>query len=54
MDVDEFLSNFLDALEKELKPYGGQEKIIKDNFEGILSYEVIGKSCPHTSEREEP
>ena len=52
MDVDEFIANLFDSLEKELKILD-KDSIIKDNFGGTLSNEVIGKSCPHSSEVEE-
>ena len=52
MDVDEFLQNFFDTLEKEIK-LNQEQNIIKQNFGGTLSNEVIGKSCPHSSERQE-
>ena len=52
MDVDEFWSGFMDKLETELKPLR-KELIIKRNFGGLLSNELICKGCPHQSSREE-
>lgn len=46
MDVDEFWSGFMDKLENELKPMR-KELIIKRNFGGLLSNELICKGCPH-------
>lgn len=53
MDVDEFLNNFFDQLENQLKIIN-KESIINDNFAGTLCNEVTGNNCHHTSNRQEP
>lgn len=52
MDVDEFWSRLMDKLETELKPLK-RDLIIRRNFGGLLSNELICKGCPHQSSREE-
>lgn len=53
MDVDEFFGSFMDKLENLLKG-SESEEIIKQHFGGVQVTEVIGKECPHRSERYEP
>lgn len=53
MDVDEFFASLLDKLETCLKGTFS-ENLIKSHFGGIQATEIIGKECPHRSEREEP
>ena len=53
MDVDEFFGSFMDKLENLLKP-SPQADLIKVHFGGVQVTELIGKECPHRSEREEP
>lgn len=48
MDVDEFLINFMDKLETELKKLKG-EKILLDGFTGQLYQEIIGIDCKHVN-----
>lgn len=52
MDADEFFNDFLEKLEKILKPKEKHLKI-KEIFGGSFSNEVICKGCPHASEKEE-
>lgn len=47
MDVDEFFNNLLDKLEPYLKGTKN-EGIIKRNFGGMLSNQLICKGCPHS------
>lgn len=53
MDVDEFFSSLMDKLENSLKGCGSED-LINAHFGGIQATEIIGKECPHRSEREEP
>ena len=53
MDVDEFCNLLMDRIEASIKGSSDQD-LVKHNFGGILSNEIIGKTCPHYSEREEP
>ena len=51
-DVDEFLINFLDHLEQELKDTP-QSRLVKDTFKLRLANEIICRDCPHKSETNE-
>lgn len=51
-DVDEFLINFLDHLERELKETS-QSKLVNDTFKLRLANEIICRDCPHKSETNE-
>ncbi|CAM9476706.1 unnamed protein product, partial [Choristocarpus tenellus] len=56
-DVDEFLSVFLDRLERQLMPLP-QKSLLEHVFGGRLCNQLIGQEtegegCPHVSEREE-
>lgn len=53
MDVDEFFGSFMDKLEPLLKTTK-YEELIKQHFGGLQVTELIGKECPHRSERYEP
>jgi ubiquitin C-terminal hydrolase len=53
MDVDEFSNLLMDRLEHGIKG-SGDEDLIKKHFGGIISNEIICRTCPHSSEREEP
>lgn len=53
MDVDEFFGSFMDKLENLVKNTR-YEQIIKLHFGGLQVTELIGKECPHRSERHEP
>lgn len=53
MDVDEFCNLLMDRIEASLKGTP-DEDLVKRNFGGVMSNEIIGKTCPHCSEREEP
>ena len=53
MDVDEYCNLLMDRIEASIKGSPNQD-FVKRNFGGILSNEIIGKTCPHYSEREEP
>ncbi len=50
MDVDEFSNLLMDRLEIATK----ESNLVKRNFGGVISNEIICKTCPHSSEREEP
>jgi hypothetical protein len=50
MDVDEFCNLLMDRLEFATK----SSNLVKSNFGGVISSEIICKTCPHSSEREEP
>lgn len=50
MDVDEFSNLLMDRLEFATKG----SNLVKRNFGGVMSSEIICKTCPHYSEREEP
>ncbi|CAD8154340.1 unnamed protein product [Paramecium pentaurelia] len=53
MDVDEFCNLLMDRIELSIKSTS-DEDLVKRNFGGVISNEIIGKTCPHYSEREEP
>ena len=53
MDVDEFSNLLLDRIESSIKG-SDDEDLVKRNFGGVISNEIICKGCPHYSEREEP
>ncbi|CAD8173749.1 unnamed protein product [Paramecium pentaurelia] len=53
MDVDEFCNLLMDRIELNIKSTT-DEDLVKRNFGGVISNEIIGKTCPHYSEREEP
>ena len=53
MDVDEFFGSFMDKLESLVKNTQYSE-LIKLHFGGLQVTELIGKECPHRSERHEP
>ncbi|CAD8072236.1 unnamed protein product [Paramecium sonneborni] len=53
MDVDEFCNLLMDRIELNIKSTS-EEDLVKKNFGGVQSNEIIGKTCPHYSEREEP
>lgn len=46
MDVDEFYNMLMDRLENQIKE-SGNRNFISDHFGGVLSNEIIGKSCKH-------
>lgn len=51
--MDEFCNLLMDRIEGSLKGTP-DEDLVKRNFVGVMSNEIIGKTCPHYSEREEP
>ncbi|CAD8161247.1 unnamed protein product [Paramecium octaurelia] len=53
MDVDEFCNLLMDRIELNVKSTS-DEDLVKRFFGGVMSNEIIGKTCPHYSEREEP
>ena len=53
MDVDEFCNLLMDRIELNIKSTS-DEDLVKKNFGGVITNEIIGKTCPHYSEREEP
>ncbi|KRX04991.1 hypothetical protein PPERSA_06625 [Pseudocohnilembus persalinus] len=53
MDAEEFYNGFLDKLENQIKKSPQNENFLLKYFGGKLSNEIIGKDCPHRSEREE-
>jgi ubiquitin C-terminal hydrolase len=53
MDVDEFSNLLMDRIEHAIKGTP-DEDLVKRNFGGVISSEIICKTCPHSSEREEP
>jgi ubiquitin C-terminal hydrolase len=53
MDVDEFSNLLMDRLEHAIKG-SADEDLIKKHFGGVISNEIICKTCPHSSDREEP
>ncbi|CAD8074991.1 unnamed protein product [Paramecium primaurelia] len=53
MDVDEFCNLLMDRIELNIKSTS-DEDLVKRFFGGVMSNEIIGKTCPHYSEREEP
>lgn len=53
MDVDEFCNLLMDRIEAAIKGSADPD-LVKRNFGGVLVNEIIGKTCPHSSEREEP
>jgi ubiquitin C-terminal hydrolase len=53
MDVDEFSNLLMDRIEHVIKG-SPDEDLVKRNFGGVISNEIICKTCPHSSDREEP
>lgn len=53
-DVDEFFTNLMDKLEEQLKKNSPQTNFVQKHFQGVITNEIICKTCPHRSEREEP
>ncbi|CAD8065465.1 unnamed protein product [Paramecium primaurelia] len=53
MDVDEFFNLLMDRIELNIKSTS-DEDLVKRFFGGVMSNEIICKTCPHQSEREEP
>ena len=53
MDVDEFCNLLMDRIELCIK-WTPEEDLVKRHFGGVMSNEIICKTCPHYSEREEP
>jgi ubiquitin C-terminal hydrolase len=53
MDADEFFNLLMDRIEAASKG-SKDEEMVKRNFGGVISSEIICKTCPHSSEREEP
>lgn len=53
MDVDEFCNLLMDRIEASIKGTESAD-LVKRNFGGVISHEIICKGCPHLSEREEP
>ena len=53
MDADEFFNLLMDRIEASIKRSNDAD-LVKRNFGGYISNEIICKTCPHSSEREEP
>jgi hypothetical protein len=53
MDADEFFNVLMDRIEATIKGSTDSD-IVKRNFGGYISNEIICKTCPHSSEKEEP
>jgi ubiquitin C-terminal hydrolase len=53
MDVDEFCNLLMDRIEASIKGSNDPE-LVKKNFGGVISNEIICKTCPHYSTRDEP
>lgn len=53
MDADEFFNLLMDRIEAACKGTSDPD-LVKRNFGGVISSEIICKTCPHSSEREEP
>lgn len=53
MDVDEFFNLLMDRIELSIQSTS-EEDLVKRFFGGVMSNEIICKSCSHYSERVEP